>query len=46
MEAIDCYTKAINLDPADAILPANRAIALIKLSRFVLLIIKYNLISH
>ena len=29
-EAIEQYTKAIELDPSNAVLPANRAMALIK----------------
>jgi tetratricopeptide (TPR) repeat protein len=28
--AIDCYTKGIQCDPANPILPANRAMALLK----------------
>ena len=29
-KAIDCYTKGIQYDPANPILPANRAMALLK----------------
>jgi tetratricopeptide (TPR) repeat protein len=32
-QAIEYYSKAMELDPSDAILPANRAIALIKVKR-------------
>ena len=30
VEAIECYTKAIEHDPNSAVLPANRAMALLK----------------
>ncbi|XP_074645536.1 RNA polymerase II-associated protein 3-like [Tubulanus polymorphus] len=33
-EAIDCYTKGMQCDPTNAILPANRAMALIKQEKF------------
>ena len=32
-QAVICYTEAMNLDPSDAILPANRAIAYLKLNK-------------
>ena len=31
--AVECYTRGINLDPTNALLPANRALALIKMER-------------
>ena len=31
--AVESYTKAIELDPLSAVMPANRAMALIKLER-------------
>jgi tetratricopeptide (TPR) repeat protein len=33
-EAAKCYTAAIELDSKDAVLPANRAIAYIKLNKY------------
>ncbi|PIK43964.1 putative RNA polymerase II-associated protein 3 [Apostichopus japonicus] len=33
-DAVTCYTRGIDADPSNAILPANRAMALIKLKRF------------
>lgn len=33
-EAINCYTAGINFDPTNAILPANRAMCLLKLQRY------------
>jgi predicted Zn-dependent protease len=29
-EAINCYTKAMELDPAKAVYPANRAMCMLK----------------
>ncbi len=31
--AVECYSKAAELDPLNAIMPANRAMALLKLQR-------------
>lgn len=36
-EAINCYTAGIQFDPTNAILPANRAMCLLKLQRSVCL---------
>lgn len=33
-DAITCYTRGIEADPSNAILPANRAMALLKLKRY------------
>ena len=33
-EAINCYTHAINLDPENAVYPANRAMCLIKQEKY------------
>ncbi|XP_078342853.1 RNA polymerase II-associated protein 3-like isoform X2 [Oculina patagonica] len=33
-EAINCYTTGIQLDPTNAVLPANRAMCLLKLQRY------------
>ena len=33
--AINCYTTGIQLDPTNAVLPANRAMCLLKLKRYV-----------
>ena len=32
-EAVECYSRGILLDPLSAALPANRALALLKLGR-------------
>ena len=37
-KAVECYNKGMMLDPLSAVLPANRAMALLKLERYV-----YNL---
>jgi len=31
--AVECYTAAMGLDPLSAVIPANRALALLKLER-------------
>ena len=31
--AVECYTVAMELDPLSAVMPANRALALLKLER-------------
>lgn len=31
--AVECYTMAMELDPLSAVMPANRALALLKLER-------------
>ncbi|KAI1295215.1 hypothetical protein EDD11_007953 [Mortierella claussenii] len=33
-EAIECYSRAMALDPSNGVLPVNRAMALLKLNRF------------
>ena len=33
--AVECYTKGMELDPTNALLPANRALAFIKLNKSV-----------
>ena len=33
-EAVECYSRGILLDPLSAALPANRALALLKLERY------------
>ncbi|XP_076447781.1 RNA polymerase II-associated protein 3-like [Babylonia areolata] len=32
--AVECYTRGIGLDPTNALLPANRALALIKMEKY------------
>ena len=34
--AVECYSRGILLDPLSAVLPANRAMALMKLERSIL----------
>ena len=36
--AIERYTQAITLDPTNAVLPANRAMALLKMDRSVIIV--------
>lgn len=48
-EAINCYTTGIQFDPTNAVLPANRAMCLLKLKRSVcvfFLFVKCTLRSH
>ena len=33
--SVECYSRAMLLDPISAVLPANRAMALLKLERYV-----------
>lgn len=44
-EAINCYTRAIELDPVNAIFPANRAMCLLKQEKFVYCGLRFSIIS-
>ncbi len=43
--AVECYSKAAELDPLNAIMPANRAMALLKLQRWEVYSTLYELVQ-